>query len=87
MLKDGCPQAIKNCTCYFSKLIDPQVRNTLLTDIARSLSLDEEVDEPVDIMGRWMAVIAEGPYRALQNYFNGLPETPHCDRVTYHTTT
>ena len=76
MLKDGCPQAIKNCTHYFSKLIDPQVRNTLLTDIARFLSLDEEVDEPVDITGRRMAVIAEGPYRALQIYFNGSPETP-----------
>jgi len=76
MLKDGCPQAIKNCTHYFSKLIDPQVRNTLLTDIACFLSLDEEVDEPVDITGRRMAVIAKGPYRALQNYFNGSPETP-----------
>jgi hypothetical protein len=51
MLRDGCPQAIRNCSGHFSKLIDPQVRNTLLTDIARFLSLDEEVDEPVDITG------------------------------------
>src|SRR5271155_2251693 len=41
MLKEGCPSAIKNCSSDFSRLIDPQVRNTLLTDIAHFLSLEE----------------------------------------------
>src|ERR1700678_4822653 len=76
MLKKGCPSAIKNCSSYFSKLIDPQVRNTLLTDIARFLSLEEEVDEPADITGR-MTAIAEGPYKALQTHFQGVKGTPH----------
>lgn len=75
MLKEGCPQAIKNCSGHFSKLIDPQVRNTLLTDIARFLSLEEEADEPASVTGR-MTAIAEGPYNALQTYFNCAKRTP-----------
>jgi hypothetical protein len=76
MLKDVCPSAIKNCSSYFSKLIDPQVRNTLLTDIVHFLSLEEEVDEPADITGR-ITAIAEGQYKALQTYFQGAKGTPH----------
>jgi len=81
MLRDGCPQAIKNCSGHFSKLINPQVCNTLLTDIARFLSLDEEVDEPVNITGRRMAVIVEGSYKVLQIYFNFALETPREAKV------
>ncbi|KIM42233.1 hypothetical protein M413DRAFT_27028, partial [Hebeloma cylindrosporum] len=77
MLKDGCPQAIKNWSSHFAKLIDPQVRNTLLTDIARFLS----VDEPADATGRRMAPIAEGPYKALQTYFNYVIGTPRQAKV------
>jgi len=90
MLKEGCPSAIKNCSSYFSKLIDPQVRNTLLTDIARFLSLEEEVDEPADITGR-MTAIAEGPYKALQTHFQGAKGTPreaktlHCYTLNHLT--
>ena len=76
MPKEGCPSAIKNCSSYFSKLIDPQVRNTMLMDIACFLSLEEEVDDPPDITG-WMTTIAEGPYRALQTNFQGTKGTPH----------
>jgi hypothetical protein len=75
MLKEGCPPAIKNCSGYFSKLIDPQVRNTLLSDISQFLSLEEEADEPADISGR-ITAIAEGPYKALQTHFQcakGIP--------------
>ena len=75
MLKEGCPPAIKNCSGYFSKLIDPQVRNTLLSDIAQFLSLEEEVDEPTDITGR-ITAIAEGPYKALWTYFQGAKGIP-----------
>ena len=75
MMKEGCPLAIKNCSTYFSKLIDPQVRNTLLTDIAHFLSLGEEMDEPADITGR-MTTIAEGPYKALQTHFRSAKGTP-----------
>jgi hypothetical protein len=75
MLKEGCPSAIKNCSGFFSKLIDPQVRNTLLSDIVRFLSLEEEVDEPAEITGR-ITAIAEGPYKALQIHFQGAKGIP-----------
>lgn len=82
MLKEGCPSAIKNCSRYFSKLIDPQVRNTLLTDIARFLSMEEEVDEPADITGR-ITTIAEGPYKALQTHFQDAKGTPREARTLH----
>ena len=62
--------AIRNCSHYFSKLIDPQVCNTLLMDIAQFLSLEDEVDEPADITG-WITAIAEGSYKALLTHFQG----------------
>ena len=82
MLKEGCPSAIENCSGYFLKLMDPQVCNTLLTDITCFLSLKEELDDPADIT-KQMTVIAEGPYKALQT-FQGAKEilrkarTLHC---------
>jgi len=82
MLKEGCPSAIKNCSGFFSKLIDPQVRNTLLSDIARFLSLVEEEDEPSEMGGR-ITTIAEGPYKALQIYFHGANRVPREAR-TFH---
>ena len=85
MLKEGCPTAIKNCSGFFSKLIDPQVRNTLLLDIAQFLSLEDEADEPAEIIGQ-ITTIAEGPYKALQTYFQGAKRTPHEARTLhYHT--
>jgi len=80
MLKEGCPSAIKNCSGYFSKLIDPQVRNTLLTDIARFMSLEEEEDEPP--VGR-ITAIAEGPYKALRAHFQGAKGTPREARTLH----
>ena len=83
MLKEGCPSAIKNCSGFFSKLIDSQVRNTLLLDIARFLSLEEEVDEPAEINGR-VTAIAEGLYKALQTHFHGAKGIPHEARVLHY---
>ncbi len=34
LAKSECPEAIKNCQAFFRKLVDPEVRNTLLTDIS-----------------------------------------------------
>jgi hypothetical protein len=90
MLKEGCPAVIKNCSGFFSKLIDPQVRNTLLSDIARFMSLEDETDEPAEISGK-ITTIAEGPYKALQTYFqsaNGIPRearTLHCHTLNHLT--
>ena len=85
MLKEGCPSVIKNCSGYFSKLIDPQVRNTLLSDIAWFLSLKEEADEPAEINGQ-VTAIAEGPYKALQTHFHGVKGIPHKARVLHYYT-
>ena len=82
MLKEGCPSAIKNCCGFFNKLIDPQVRNTLLSDIAHFLSLEEEVDEPAEIRGR-ITAIAEGLYKALQTHFQGAKGIPR-EAITLH---
>ena len=82
MLKEGCPSAIKNCSGFFSKLIDPEVRNTLLSDIAKFLSLVEEEDEPSEMGGR-ITTIAEGPYKALQTHFQGAKGIPR-EAITLH---
>ena len=89
MLKDRCPQAIQNCSKFLAKLVDPKVRNTLLTDMSRILFYDEEgdsSDEEDDCpLGRQVA-IPEGPYRALQTYFGGKEEAPKTAKiVSLHT--
>jgi hypothetical protein len=72
MLKEGCPPAIKNCSGHFSKFVDPQVRNTFLTDIAHFLALEEEANEPlpVDVKGK-MTAIPAGLHKALKTHFQG----------------
>ncbi|KAF8801723.1 hypothetical protein BYT27DRAFT_7261832 [Phlegmacium glaucopus] len=76
MLKEGCLPAIKNCSGHFSKFVDPQVHNTLLTDIAHFLALEEEANEPLDdVQGKMMAILA-GLYKALKIYFQGSGSMP-----------
>jgi hypothetical protein len=66
LLKEGCPSAIKNCHSLFAKLADPQIRNTLLTDISHfSIDLEEDTSfNPNDT-----AYIPEDIYKALQDHF------------------
>jgi hypothetical protein len=47
MLKTGTPEVIQNCEPIFRKLIDPQIRNTLITDILgfSGQTLDSSDDE------------------------------------------
>jgi hypothetical protein len=47
ILKTGTPEVIQNCEPIFRKLVDPQVRNTLLTDIIgfSGEALDSSDDE------------------------------------------
>jgi hypothetical protein len=54
LLKNECPLAIKNCHNFFQKLVDSDVRNTLLTDISifanlTQPSLDSNEDLTHDI--------------------------------------
>ena len=69
MLKEGCPPAIKNCSGHFSKFVDPQVRNTFITDIAHFLAL-EEANEAQDVKGTMTAIPAE-LHKALKTHFQG----------------
>jgi hypothetical protein len=80
MLREGCPEAIKNCSGHFSKFLDPQVRNTLLTDISRFLALEDDNEPTPDLKGK-MTAIPEGPYKALQIHFQGASSTPREAKV------
>jgi hypothetical protein len=80
MLKEGCPPAIKNCSGHFSKLVDPQVRSTLLTDIAHFLAPEEEANEPLDLKGE-MTAIPAGLYKALKTHFQSSSSTPREAKV------
>ena len=80
MLKDCCPPAIRNCSGHLSKFVDPQVRNTLLTDMAHFLALEEEVNEPLDVKGK-MTDIPAGLYRALKTHFQGSSSMPRVAKV------
>jgi len=66
MLREGCPEAIKNCSGHFSKFLDPQVRNTLLTDISRFLALEEDITSPL-LIEREDDSYPGGPYKALRS--------------------
>jgi len=41
LLKSGCPEAIQHCKVFFDKLLNPQVRDSLVTDI-HSISAVED---------------------------------------------
>src|SRR5271155_540157 len=45
MSKSECPEALKNCHPVFLKLVNPQVRDTLTTDINALTSLFDDVEE------------------------------------------
>ena len=40
--KLGCPEVIQNCQLIFQKMVDPQLRGTLTTDIRSISSLFED---------------------------------------------
>ena len=69
MLKEGCLPVIKNCSGHFSKLVHPQVCNTLLMDIAHFIAPEEEANEPLEVTRKMTAILA-GLYKALKNPFS-----------------
>ena len=44
LLKSGCPEAIQHCKVFFDKLLTPQVRDSLVTEI-HSISAVEELED------------------------------------------
>ena len=47
MLNPECPEVVRNCVPMFKKLVDPERRNTLLTDI-HSIRLEDDDDDDDD---------------------------------------
>lgn len=47
-LKAGCPEAISNCQPFFEKLVNPQTRNTLITDMHTTLTMPLDDDDDDD---------------------------------------
>jgi hypothetical protein len=75
MLKEGCPVAIKNCHGIFSKFMNPQVKNTLLTDISQFLADIEDDIPEIDVKAT--TLIPEPIHKAFRVFFSTSPsETP-----------
>ena len=45
LLKSGCPDAVKHCESIFRKLVDPQLRDSLQTDIQSLAALVEDLED------------------------------------------
>src|SRR5277367_4942567 len=50
--KLGCPEVIQNCKSIFQKMVNPEFRGTLTTDIRSISSLLDDKDE-ADVMASW----------------------------------
>jgi len=74
LTKSECPEAIKNCQAFFQKLVDPQVRNTLLTDISAFTSHLEPEFTPTPTAS--FPPIRGTTFRALEKYLNDINESP-----------
>lgn len=79
--KAGTPQALKNCQPIFRKLIDPQLRNTLITDIA---SFSGHADDDPHVPERQSKLIPSVIYKALCTSLTFLP--PRHAEVASHLT-
>lgn len=56
MLKPECPEVVRNCVPMFKKLVDPERRSTLLTDIhtlSSRLEDDDDDDDDDTIVTAW----------------------------------
>ncbi len=67
LIKEGCPTAIKHCTSHFSKLTDPEIRNSMLLDISTFLA-DPENEPFVDEIPQ--IAIAQMTHAAICTYFH-----------------
>ena len=72
VFKSGCPEVIQNCQPMFQKLVNPQLRDTLQTDIQVLSSLakggDDDVDDDVAVI--WNERTAKSIPRDLQTALN-----------------
>jgi hypothetical protein len=81
--KADCPLALKNCEPMFRKLVNPQLRNTLITDMA-SFSGCVEENEDVGLPERPMTLIPVGIYNALRTSLS-YPPPRHAEMLSHLT--
>ncbi|KAJ3502990.1 hypothetical protein NLJ89_g8636 [Agrocybe chaxingu] len=69
LLKDGCPSAIRNCHSFFTKLTNPDIRNSVLIDFPSFFSdLDDETTIDIGCTTK----VSEETFKALCTHFNNL---------------
>jgi hypothetical protein len=73
LTKSECPDAIRNCQAFFQKLVDPEVRNTLLTDISAFISHLEPKFMPTPAT---FSPIRGTTFRALEKYLSDINKSP-----------
>ena len=67
LLKSDCPSAIKNCTEFFQKLVDTDVRNTLLTATsAFFVNLATESSTDLNVSG--IGLLSASTYKTFCSY-------------------
>jgi len=74
--KSECPEAIKNCQAFFQKLVDPEVRNTLLTDISVFTSHLEPEFMPTPAVSSPSSSIGRTTFRILEKHLSDVNKSP-----------
>ena len=76
LTKSECPEAIKNCQAFFQKLVDPEVRNTLLTDISVFTSHLEPELMPTPAVSSPSSSIRGTTFRILEKHLSNINKSP-----------
>ena len=76
LAKSECPEAIKNCQAFFRKLVDPEVRNTLLTDISVFTSQLEPEFTSTPTISFPPSTIRGTTFRVLEKFLCDINKTP-----------
>jgi hypothetical protein len=90
LLKNECPSAIKNCHDFFEKLVDTDVRNTLLTDISIFVNLPHvlqpSTDSNEDLTADHLSSVSTCTYKALHIHLGQQsPLTKNAKTICYYT--
>jgi len=74
----GTPEVIQNCKPIFQKLLDPQVRGTLVTDLLSFAMDDLDVEEVSDYVSDTTSPLPEIPDSLMTCLHESFGETPKC---------
>lgn len=72
LVRNACPPAIQNCQAAFTKLVNPEVRNTLLTDVTAFIAHvtpEAAADDSEPQLKDGTSFISEPSHKALRTYF------------------